>query len=140
MAFVVYIYGGKRMQTLNRPLVVIVDAQDECFKEPLARFPNLGIETMHANCLNFSQSGLNSGIEEILARRKEDKKYAIFHLSVGGKRENFSTDELAVADAMDKQIELTFQNYGFEVTPIDAVDGQCSLLMANRINEIIAPM
>jgi hypothetical protein len=124
--------------TKLNPLVVIIDAQDECFHGPLSQFPNLGIETFHANCLNFSQDALNGRIEEILGRRQVEKRYAIFHKTLGGREVDYTPEQNAIADKMDNQIFNTLIGYGFVVTAIDAVDNACSLKMVNRINEILA--
>jgi hypothetical protein len=124
--------------TKEKPLVVIIDAQDECFDMPLTQFPNLGIKTFHANCLDFSQAAFNGSIEEILSRRPEEKRYAIFHFSLGGRNADYTAEQNAEADKMDRHIQSCLKAYGFEVTGIDAVDNACSLKMVNRINEILA--
>ena len=125
------------MQTKDKPLVVIIDAQDECFDKPLSQFPDLEIETFHANCLDFSQAAFNGNLEEILSRRTAEKRYAIFHLTVGGRNADYTVEQNAQAEAMDSHIASCLESYGFEVTGIDAVDNACSLKMVNRISEIL---
>jgi hypothetical protein len=124
--------------TKEKPLVVIIDAKDECFDKPLSQFPDLGIETFHANCLDFSQAAFNDSLEEILSRRPEQERFAIFHLSLGGRKSDYTPEQNSEADKMDANIAKTLESYGFNVTVIDALDNACSLKMANRVKEILA--
>jgi hypothetical protein len=136
MAFVVYIYGGKRMQNL---LLVLGDAGVECLDKPLANFPELQIETVHPDCRKSDTlDQLRIQLDEILTRRTEELRYAIFHKSVGGNRKGYSSGELVELDKMDIEIFKTFESCGFIVIAIDAEDGSCSTQFSQCISQILS--
>jgi hypothetical protein len=128
-------YGGKRMQNV---LFVLGDENWECLDLPLSQFPNLQIETVHPSCIEpDTVTKLKQSLDEILLRRSEEKRYAIFHFSLGGDREKYTEAELKVADAMDVEVANTFRSYGFEVMGIEAKSGECSLKFVQEITKIL---
>jgi hypothetical protein len=120
-------------------LLVLGDAGVECLDKPLGDYPELQIETVHPDCRNpntIAQLGIQ--LNEILTRRTEELRYAIFHKSVGGNRKAYSEAELVGLDAMDDQIMTAFSSRGFNVIAIDAEDGACSVKFSEHISQILA--
>jgi hypothetical protein len=124
-------YGGKRML---KTLFVLGDADDKCLVGPLTLHPELRIETVRPDCKNpHTITELETNLDEILSRRKESHRVAVFHKSVGGNRKDYTPTQLVGLDAMDDKICGTFRTRGFEVTIIDSDEESCSL----KFNEII---
>ena len=124
--------------TKDKPFILLIDAKDECFSEPLSQFPNLELKTMHVNCLDYNEEAFTGELNAVEELCGDGDKFAIFHLTLGGRQADYTPEQNAEADLMDAHIAKTLESYGYQVTIIDAVDNACSLKMVNRISEILA--
>jgi hypothetical protein len=124
-------YFSKNLNAMS--VIVAIDAKDECFTDIQNRFSG-AVNMLHADCLNFDEAKFTSEIKALADANQGQWLYAVFHDSIGGVTNHPHREQ---ADKMNSQIKGILESFGFDTKIIYAVDGACSLEMANYVGEVL---